>query len=129
MSNTPICIKSDFSDFYDTISSPNGIVYNRRLSDCIPRGSALKYLRSLGIKTLELKQVTNFSYLDDKLVVYTDPNKHNGGGKKICTYEDAVSMYPNFIASKYIKDQRGFTVKYLQVGKKRYNLTFKKESE
>lgn len=122
-------IQSDFSDYYDCISSQNGIIYKRNMSDCKQRGSALKYLRGLGIKTLEVKQVNSFSYLDDKLVVYTDPKKHNGKGKKICTYSEAILNYGNFLASKYIENTNDLTVKYLQIGRRRFTLTFKKYNE
>lgn len=124
---TSLCIQSDFQDYYDNVSDTNGIIYNRRLSDVKQRGSALKYLRSLGVKTLELKQVSQFSYLDGDLVVYTDPKKHNGQGKKILTYEEAIANYSNFPAAKYLDDSLGITIKVLQIGKRRFNLTFKKD--
>jgi len=127
MSKAPLCIKSDFTDYYGTLSEKSGIIYNRKISDCKQRGADLAYLRKLGIKTLELKQVSSFSYFDDKLVVYTDPKKHNGLGKKICTYDEAMSMYSNYLACKYIEKKDGLTIKYLQVGKRRFTLTFKED--
>ena len=129
MLKAPLCIKSDFTDYYDNLSSDKGIIYNRMISDVKQRGSALKYLRSLGVKTLEIKQVSNFSYLDGLLVVYTDPKKHNGQGKKLMSYEEAIAHYSNYPASKYLDDNKGITVKVLQIGQRRFNLTFKKEDK
>lgn len=122
-------INSDYNDFYDLDCTNSGIIYNRKLSDSMQRGSALKHLRKLGVNTIDIKPVSKFSYLDDKLVVYTEPTKHNGQGKKICTYNDAITYYPNMPASKFIENTDGFTVKVLQIGKRRFNLTFKKSKE
>lgn len=129
MLSTKLCIKSDYEDYYDNLASKDGIIYNRMISGGKQRGSALKYLRSLGVKTLDIKQVSQFSYLDGDLVVYTDPNKHHGQGKKIMTYEEAVTYYSNYPASKYLKDSNGITIKVLQLGQRRFNLTFKKDED
>ena len=124
-----ICIKSDFLDYYDYLSSPNGLVYERKMSECKPRGSDLKFLKQLGLQTLEIKPVNMFSYIDKELVVYTDSNKHWGHGKKICSYDEAMSMYGSYPASKYISldDTNGITIKALQIGSRRFNLIFQKE--
>jgi hypothetical protein len=129
MLQSPLCINSDYMDYYDKASSGNGIIYNRMLSESKQRGSALKYLRGLGLKTIEIRQVSQFSYLDGDLVVYTDPRKHNGQGKKIMTYGEAIASYSNFPASVYLKDNKGMTIKVLQVGKKRFSITFKKNED
>lgn len=129
MVNTSLCIKSDFVDYYDNLSSNTGIIYNRMISDVKQRGSALRYLRSLGVKTLDIKQVSNFSYLDGDLVVYTDSKKHHGNGKKIMSYEEALTYYSNYPASIYLEDSKGITIKVLQIGQRRFNLTFKKEDK
>lgn len=129
MLGTQLSIESDFKDFYDIESSPNGIVYRRFMKDGLSRGKALSYLRTLGIKTLDLKQVSDFSFLNDKLVVYTDPKKHGGAGKKIMSFEEARECYSNFLASAYLPESNGITLKYLQIGKRRYALTFKNENE
>ena len=122
-----LCIQSDYKDFYDIKSQHNGIIYSRKYSNCMQRGSALKYIKGLGVNTLEIKPVSSFSYLDGKLVVYTDPKKHNGLGKIVCSYEEARAYYNNMPASKYIEDTNGFTIKVLQIGKRRFNITFKKD--
>jgi hypothetical protein len=122
-----LCIRSDFTDYYDMLSDDKSIItYNRYLSQSKQRGTALKYLRSLGIKTLEIKQVNTFFRGDGPIVVYTDPQGHNGNGKRIMTVDDAVRTYGNCIASKYLNTD-GMTIKYLQIGKRRFTLYFKKE--
>lgn len=125
-----LCIKSDYTDFYDVLSNDNSIItYNRYLNQCKQRGSALKYLRSLGIKTLDIKQVNQFFRGDGPIVVYKDPIGHGGMGKAIMTVDEAMQSYSNCVASKYYNTD-GFTIKYLQIGKRRFSLCFKKnESE
>ena len=119
-----LCIKSDYTDFYDVLSNNNSIItYNRYLSQCKQRGSALKYLRSLGIKTLDIKQVNQFFRGDGPIVVYKDPMGHHGNGKAIMSVDDAMQYYSNCVASNYY-NKDGFTIKYLQIGKRRFILCF-----
>lgn len=121
-----LCIKSDYTDFYDVFSNDNSIItYNRYLNQCKQRGSALKYLRSLGIKTLEIKQVNKFFRGDGHIVVYKDPMGHHGNGKVIMSVDDAMQYYGNYVASNYY-NKDGFTIKYLQIGKRRFSLCYKK---
>lgn len=121
-----LCIKSDYTDFYDVLSNNNSIItYNRYLSQCKQRGSALKYLRSLGIKTLDIKQVNQFFRGDGPIVVYKDPMGHHGNGKAIMSVDEAMQYYGNCVASNYY-NKDGFTIKYLQIGKRRFSLCFKK---
>jgi serine/threonine protein kinase len=124
-----LCIKSDFSDFYDELhNEKSNFIYNRFLSECKQRGTALKYLRSIGIKTIDIKPVNTYFSTDGKIVVYTNPKGHNSNGKKIMSVDDAVIQYNNCIASKYI-ESNDITVKYLQIGKRRFTLYFKKDSQ
>lgn len=121
-------IDSDFHDFYDKLSTEGSLIkYRRYLSECKQRGVALKYLRSLGIKTIELKQASNFIPSDGNLVVYTNPMLHNGMGKQIMTVDDAQRRYANYAASIYIQSDNLITVKYLQIGKRRFNLYYRKK--
>lgn len=121
-----LCIKSDYTDFYDVLSNNNSIItYNRYLSQCKQRGSALKYLRSLGIKTLDIRQVNQFFRGDGPIVVYKDPMGHHGNGKAIMSVDEAMQYYSNCVASNYY-NKDGFTIKYLQIGKRRFSLCFKK---
>lgn len=124
MSN--IKIISDFNDFYDELSSNEAVLkYNRMLKECKQRGTALKYLRSLNIQTVETKQVSQFYNDDELLVVYTDPFGHNGEGKRIMSVAEAKQSYSNCVASKYYVSD-GLSIKYLQIGKIKINLCYKK---
>lgn len=125
-----LCIRSDFKDFYDSICSDTGALYKRFLAESMQRGSALRYLRSLGVNTIELDQVSNINRLyTNKVVVYTDTKSHESKGKTLMTLDEAYEMYPAHLASVYYESTNGLTLKYLHVGSKRFRLWFKKESE
>ena len=124
-----INILSDFNDFYDDLSDKNSVLkYERMLQNCKQRGTALKYLRSLNIQTIEIKQVSQFIDSDGPLIVYTNPLGHNGEGKKILTVTEARQSYNNCVASKYLFGD-GLSIKYLQIGKLKINLCYKKTSD
>lgn len=118
-------IVSDFNDFYDKLSDDSGVVYRRMLSESMPRGVALRKLSELGINTVETRQVSMFNqYEADKLVVYIDPTKHFGEGKRVCTYNEAMGQFRNYLASKYIERLGGITVKTIQIGKRIYDFKY-----
>lgn len=117
-------IVSDFVDFYDTDESSGGVLYRRMSSERLPKGRALSKLKSIGIPIIDVGPVTKFDESDGVLVVYTDVNKHDGKGKRVCTYNEAVTQFRNFLASKYVERLNGVTVKMLQVGKRTYKLTY-----
>lgn len=122
-----LCIKSDFTDFYDYLHNENSnITYNRFMSQCKQRGTALKYLRSLGIKTIDIKPVNQFLRTDGPLVVYVNVKEHNGLGKKIMSVDEAMQNYTNCVACKYYQTLDNYTVKYLQIGQRRFTLYFRK---
>lgn len=124
-----LCIKSDFTDYYDVLNNTgSNLVYNRYISECKQRGAALKFLRNIGVKTVELKQVNKFFREDGNIVVYTDPRAHNGLGKKIMTVDEANQAYTNYIASHYYDKTDGLTLKYLQIGRRRFTLYYKKDN-
>lgn len=128
MSELKIC--SDFCDFYDKLSTEGSLVtYKRYLSECKQRGVALQYLRNLGVKTIEIRQVSKYIPIDGDLVVYTDPMLHSGNGKRIMSVIDAQRSYNNYVASIYIRSTDPLTVKYLQIGKRRFNLYYRKRQE
>lgn len=123
-----INIQSDFKDYYDYLAdNKSKIVYERYRNGGMQRGSALKYLRSMGIKTIEIKPVNKFLFTDTKrVVVYTSPFLHEGKGKRVMEPQDAFNSYGNCICSKFYDSST--TVKYLQVGKRRFTLIYKKEN-
>lgn len=122
-------IKSDFEDYYDSLSNAQSIIkYRRFLSESKQRGTALKILRSMGIKTIDIKPVNQYSAWDGLIVVYTNPKGHNGTGKKIMTVDDAMMSYSQCAASKYYSVLDMWT-KFLQIGNRRFTIYFKKDSE
>lgn len=122
-------IKSDFTDYYDSLNNKESVLkYERFLSNSKQRGTALKILRNMGIKTIDIKPVNQYFRGDGLLVVYTNPNGHSSTGKRIMTVDDAMMSYGHCPASIYysISDM---WIKYLQVGNRRFTLYFKKGSE
>lgn len=125
-----LCIRSDFKDFYDSICSDSGTLYNRYINKGMQRGTAIRYLQSIGVKTVEIQQVSQISSMyANKVVVYTDTTKHESKGKKIMTLDEAQRLYPSYLASIFHEDTNGITLKYLQIGVKRFRLWFKKDIE
>lgn len=125
-------IQSDFIDYYDDLSNNKSeIIYKRYISNSKQRATALKILRAMGIKTIDIKPVTQFYTDTPYLCVYTNPNAHNNQGKSVVRVEDAKVIYPNYIASSYIQidKTKGKTMKYLQIGKRRFTLYFQKEDD
>lgn len=121
-------IQSDFLDYYDILNNEKStFVYNRYIGNSKSRGTILKELRNLGVKTIELKQVSQFYKGEGPLVVYIDPKAHNGKGKLIMSVEDAQLAYPNSLASPYIETTNGYILKYVHVGKRRFALYYKKD--
>lgn len=121
-----IKIESDFRDYYDYLNEEKHFrgVYKRfRCVDS--RAGLLNILRRYGIRTIDLKSVRDFSNDTDKVVVYTNPKLHNFEGKKIIRLAEAKILYPNYVASKFYDEAKGETLKYLQVGDKRFRLMMK----
>ena len=116
-----IKINSDYVDFYDDMNDDKSIyIYSRFKSKMKQRGTALKHLRTLGIKTIELKPVSSFCKWDGNIVVYTDVFAHDGMGKKVMAVEEAQAFHNNCLASKYYESQ---------IGNVRVTLKYEKETE
>lgn len=125
-----INIISDYIDFYDNLSdNKSPITYKRNMCDCKQIGTALKYLRNIGIKTIDVKPVSSFNIFDGDIMVYTNPVKHSNDDKKIVSVEYAKTVYPTCVASKCLSSDNLITIKYLQIGKRRFTLTYKSNDE
>ena len=122
-------INSDFKDYYDETAKniQSNLVYNRFISKSMSRGKALKYLSNMGIKTIEMKQASEFSVYDKYIVIYNDVYAHNGKGKLILSVEEALKYHSNCLASQFYETD-GLTVKYTQIGKRRFYITYKKDN-
>lgn len=117
-----IALKSTFSDYYDIAAkSDSEIVYNR-VRQGKGRAAQLNYLKGLGIKTVDFGPLTKFNPDSGKLVVYTNTLSHDFQGKKICTYSEAAIQYPNYLMAQFLDVYNGYTIKYLQVGERRFRV-------
>lgn len=120
-------IISDFKDYYDEYFNENASMTYERVRKGLGRGRELKILKALGIKTIEVKAVSEFDISNSHLVVYTNPLKHDYQGKKIVEYGEAQIMYDNHLASKFIEEANGITFKYLQIGTRRFRVYMKND--
>ena len=123
-----IKIESDFEDYYDFLSNENEdevIGVYRRYKCTEPRGKLLKCLRDKGIQTIELRAAREFGAEADKLVVYTNPTLHGSLGKMVMRRDEAKLMYSNNLAAKFYEEADGVTIKYLQIGSRRFRVTMR----
>lgn len=133
-------LTSDFKDFYDEELNKlceinkheRQFLFRREKSQTQHRALDLKFLRTSGIPTIDLKPVTSFQFMspDTKILVYTQPELHNGLGKVVMDNLDAQTMYGNMPAREWIKhsETNGMTLKCLQVGLRRFKILLWNES-
>lgn len=126
-----IQIVSDFKDYYDNLSNDVDplLIYSRNYSDSMSRGESLKWVRDNGIKTIKLGLARQFISSYKKVVVYTEPKLHQFKGKLIVDTSTAVDLYSTNLVSPYYENTRGVTVKFLQIGSRRYRITFKNDNQ
>lgn len=125
-----INIESDFCDYYDHLAFSEDTIakYKRINKNNLTKGSAIAYMKQLGIMTIHIGTVNELSVLHNKLVVYTEPNKHGGDGKVLMSSQDAKMTYPNYLASPYYEDTAEITNKFLQIGKRRFRLVIENKN-
>lgn len=120
-----IKVESDFSDYYDELSSDNTtIVYKRFKSQSMSRAEALTYLKNNGINTVKYGPFIKFTGETKKFVVYTNQASHDFKGKLICTFDKVASEYSNYLVSEFLSSSNGLTIKYLQIGERRFRMMF-----
>ena len=120
---------SDFQDYYDYLfDNQSEPVYRRMYSECNPRGKALNIIKGIGVPTIELGAVSKFSIYTPKLVVYTNQMGHLGSGKQIVNTIEAYNNFGNSLACPFVEDTAGISLKFLQVGKRRYQLVMQNEN-
>ena len=125
-----IKLVSDFVDYYDlAFNSAGSTEYKRMLSESMPKGKALNWLRLHNIPSIETKPVNAFSIYDRQLVVYTDPKLHSGKGKIICSYNEAINNYGNYLGSAFVDGTDGISLKFLQVGSRRFRIMMKNDKD
>ena len=123
-----IQINTDFQDYYDHLGNREDplFVYNRYYGQSMPRGEALNFMRDKGIKTVDIGLARDFIYMYNKVVVYTDVMAHQFKGKQIMSTREAMEMYPAYLTTPYYETTNGVTIKFIQVGRRRFNITLKK---
>ena len=127
-SSLGIKIESDFKDYYDVASTDSNYVgvYARYMTG-ESRGKSLRWLREQGIKTVELRAAREYDDTVRELVVYTNPNLHDSLGKQVVTLSEARTLYANHLASPFYAEANGETLKFLQLGTRRFRLRLKSE--
>ena len=118
-----INIESNFTDYYDiAMCKSSAITYSRYRNANADRSDELLFLKQNGIKTVEFGPLSKFGPSTSMFVVYTNPSLHDFKGKKICTYREVVSQYSNYLLAEFLQSSQGYTVKYLQIGKRRFRV-------
>lgn len=114
-------LNTDFEDFYDAeLSSLSGIEYNRFKGSTVSRGEELNWLNRIGIKTVKFGAASSFIPATKQVVVYTNPFLHDFKGKSIYNFDEYRGS--NYLIAEFLADSLGYTVKYLQVGERRFKL-------
>ncbi len=117
-------LESDFTDYYDGYFSNNASsVYKRLQNNGKTRADQLNYLKSIGIKTVDFGPYSKMcSKRDSKFVVYTDPYLHEFAGKHIYSEGEVKNFYKNYLLAEFLSSSNGYTVKYLQIGERRFRM-------
>lgn len=123
---------SDFTDYYDTalINSDECIEYRRIVRETPSRWKELKMIADgMGIKTIPIEIVGDtYGTGNEWVVVYLNENGHGRESKTLLRKSEAAIGYPYKMCSKYHIEANNITFKFLQVGKRRFNLTLKNEN-
>ena len=117
-------LESDFDDFYDDISDDNSKIVYYRIRENISRVDDLNFLKSLGIKTVNFGPFKKFGQDTKQFVVYTNQFLHDSLGKHIYTFDEVSIQYNTSLLAEFIENTQGYTIKYLQIGERRFRLVF-----
>ena len=120
-------LETDFKDYYDHCFDKEGSSVYRRFIEAgrMDRVDALNFLSTHGIKTVNFGPFRKFAGEPNrKFVVYTNPSLHDFRGKHIYTFNEVQSQYQNYLVSEFLEEFNGYTVKYLQVGERRFRMMF-----
>lgn len=122
-------LESDFKDYYDSYFEQNAeqvqAVYKRNKCDMPSKGKGLATLRKIGIQTIKLEATRDMIFFDEgqskQIVVYTDPNKHDGTGRVLMKLSEAQLTYPNSLASEFYEEATSIS-KLLYIGSRRFKV-------
>lgn len=125
-----IRLNSDFSDFYDYKFSANGEYVYNRIKNKESKLESLKYLRNIGVRTIQIKPVSKFvrGIDSEKVVVYTDINSHGPNDKIICSGQEALIEFPNYLGSNYIEFTCGKSIKVVHIGKRIFQVIMQNDN-
>ena len=117
-------LESDFIDYYDGYFNANAeSVYKRIQNNGKTRAEQLNYLKSIGVKTVDFGPYSKMcNKRKGRFVVYTDPYLHNFAGKHIYTFGEVSNFYTNYLLAEFLDSSNGYTVKYLQIGGRRFRM-------
>lgn len=128
--NMSIRIESNFIDYYDHLQDTSSMkIYHRNDNMQLDRGRIFITLNKMGIKCLELKQVSYQPYTVENVVVYTDTKAHHSEGKKIMDISSALCSYQTYPSAEWFTRQDGITLKILSIGKRRFSMYFRNNDE
>lgn len=121
-------LTSDYEDYYDKEIKEYGgietVEFIRMSDDNFGKKQQLEILQKLGYDTIEIMPLRQM-VTDGKIIVYTNPDLHNGSGKSIMSISDARVMYGNNICTELF--DHDMTYKILQIGFDCFSLEIENE--
>lgn len=121
-------LTSDFEEYYDKeILNYGGIkdVEFVRMSNMnFSKKQQLELLEKIGYSIINIMPLRQM-FTDGKILVYTNPDLHNGMGKSIMSLSDALVMYRNSLCTELF--DHSTTYKILQVGFDCFSLEIENE--
>lgn len=115
-----LALKTDFWDYYDAHFDLDGDVFERISGGGMSRRGMFSFLREHGYVTPQHGIVGSLGmHPANKVVVYLDEHKHQGDGKELMTYEEALERFPDQYGCQYIPSEvngMSETWRYLQLG-------------
>lgn len=125
----PVCIKTNFIDYYDHWFDREGYIFERRSDGGMSRREMFAFLRHHGsnvpiygtpadiCRSLGNQGSNPEKKSPIKVVVYLDERAHRGEGKILVPIEYAQKEYPDSLCSMYYPGAgRAESIRYLQIG-------------
>ncbi len=126
MNTYGVKIESDFTDYYDYLSSnkTNSRVYRRLSTDLIGKDKAIGLLKRSKLKTAYTGAVKDIAHISKQLIVYKDAKRRV---RSLMESDEAVLVYPNYYASVFYDESDGIVCKILQIGDRRFRVITKRD--
>jgi len=128
-------LRSDFRDYYDhwfsaSFQTPE-LVFMRNSFWGMSRSEMFYFFQKYGFATPTngvVNQLVGRIEHKEKVVVYIDPYAHRSAGKILCSLQEALSVYSNFYASKFIAKCAGQSFRLLRIGSHYFWLSYKSDT-